>query len=114
MSRLSGNLNGPFPEDDGLLAQPSYRFSMNADGISGVARDSVRLSQSRGSDTGGSLTPRSQSEVFIRGSLIDRNIEAIAVSTEMRPERTRDYKGRIRVCESKYHILYPISYNFSE
>ncbi|DAZ97562.1 TPA: hypothetical protein N0F65_005534 [Lagenidium giganteum] len=35
-------------------------------------------------------------DVFVRGSLLDRDIEVQAPMSEMKPERKRDYKGRIR------------------
>lgn len=71
----------------------SYRFSamnMNSQreslGNSGsnVFRNSLSDSQ-RGSG------------VFVRGSLLDRHIEATAFTSKDAPERARDYKGRIRV-----------------
>ncbi|GLE00856.1 hypothetical protein PINS_up009653 [Pythium insidiosum] len=70
--------------------QPTYRYSyMNADTPGPRSSDvGSRLSSSGG--PGG--------EVFVRGSLLDRTIEAAPTSqADGRPERARDYKGRRRV-----------------
>ena len=75
---------------------PSYSFSyMSADGFD-TSRHSVRDSAR------GSVLPRSSdsvrsSEVFVRGSLLDRDIEAVALSPSAKPERRKDYKGRHRI-----------------
>lgn len=82
----------------GNVDGPSYRYSyMNvnddneASRSSHSNRSSVRNSESvlRGSSVNG--------DVFIRGSLLDRNIEAVALEHGT-SEKSRDYRGRIRVC----------------
>ncbi|KAJ0411820.1 hypothetical protein ATCC90586_002973 [Pythium insidiosum] len=85
----------PSPNDIGRSAggeQPTYRYSyMNAE-TPGPNRSSdlgPRLSSSGGPS----------GEVFVRGSLLDRTIEAAApaANAKGRPERARDYKGRRRI-----------------
>lgn len=75
-------------------AGPSFRYSsMNLVDMNETSRSSTSQSKSsvRNSET--------TNDVFIRGSLLDRNIEAVAL-VKGATERHKDYKGRIRVCWS--------------
>lgn len=67
---------------------PSFRYSsMNLVDMNETSRSSTSKSSVRNSET---------NDVFIRGSLLDRNIEAVAL-VKGATERQKDYKGRIRV-----------------
>ncbi|KAF1329655.1 Cell 5a endo-1,4-betaglucanase, partial [Globisporangium splendens] len=82
----------PSASPDNLLdAGPSYRYSYMNEGTENTptSRSSLRASDSvtRGSFTAG--------DVFVRGSLLDRNIPAVALE-QGATEKPRDYRGRIR------------------
>ncbi|KAJ0391457.1 hypothetical protein P43SY_004185 [Pythium insidiosum] len=84
-------LYAPSPNDIARY-QPTYRYSYMSAETPGPRRSSdagSRLSSSSG--PGG--------EVFVRGSLLDRTIEAAPPisNAKGRPERARDYKGRRRI-----------------
>lgn len=82
-------------DDAGLespAATPSFRYSaMN------LLADVHETSRSSTSKSSGVRNSETTSDVFIRGSLLDRNIEAVAL-VKGATERHKDYKGRIRVC----------------
>ncbi len=61
-------------------------------------RHSMRMSALRASDSRSCASSISKhgKDVFIRGTLLDRDIEATIVPYQ-KPERPQDYKGRIRV-----------------
>lgn len=95
-----------------LSSTPTYTYSyMPADdgsgGSLGVRDSKVRMclptnataTNARNSDAGGrnSGTPRASDEVFVRGTLGGRDIEALELAPNERPERMRDYKGRQRM-----------------
>ncbi|TMW62078.1 hypothetical protein Poli38472_009571 [Pythium oligandrum] len=74
------------------IVTPSYEFSyMNVD-----SAERQSASRGRGSEINGRLSASSAHDVFVRGSLLDRDIEAIALKENEMPERSKDYKGRIR------------------
>lgn len=86
--------------------EASYRFSsMNTNSLSGVGATSRETLGNSGSYVfRSSMAQRNSfsdsqrgSDVFVRGSLLDRHIEATAFTNKDAPERSRDYKGRIRV-----------------
>lgn len=90
--------------------ESSYRFSaMNSQIGGATARDA--LGNSSSNVFHGSMAQRNSfsdsqrgSDVFVRGSLLDRHIEATAFTSKDAPERARDYKGRIRVSISSVRI----------
>lgn len=110
------------PGSDGYVqgGEPSYRYSalntstndQNTNVIITDAASRETLASSGSNAFRGSIVPRTSSisdsqrgsEVFVRGSLLDRHIEATAFTSQHAPEKARDYKGRIRV--SSFESLY--------
>lgn len=73
------------------VSTPTYHYSLSGveDGGSGRGNSNgSRRSLYRNSDPG--------DEVFVRGSLVYRDIEAVEFSETDKPEHARDYKGRYR------------------
>lgn len=76
------------------FAAPPVSASTTDDALEDRASQSYRHStMMRTSESGNSAT-----DVFVRGSLLDRNIEAVDMAAVgKRVERSRDYKGRRKV-----------------
>lgn len=99
--------------DDVQGGEPSYRYSalntstneQNGNVIITDASSRETLASSGSNAFRNSMMPRTSStsdsqrgsDVFVRGSLLDRHIEAAAFTSQDAPEKARDYKGRIRV-----------------
>lgn len=102
----------PSPQNQYGRGTPSYTYSyMAEDGQQGV-RDSklyqFRFSQPRNSETGGrgssSGTPTNGGEVFVRGTLGGRDIEALEMS-KVPGKASTNYKGRYRMWPGLIFIL---------
>jgi len=61
---------------------------------------SSTYSAGRGSGMGGTVSAVGAGAIFTRGSLLDRDIEAVPVEASMPEGKTRRYKGRYRVRSS--------------